>query len=64
MAITKLKTHDSHEVSALRVYDSPHYGELRCRDCNKHIQWLSKTDYQQITHTIYKPWWRQGATHD
>lgn len=53
--ITKLNKHDQCEIQTRRIYDSPHYGELRCRDCNKHIQWLSKKDYQTINRAIYSP---------
>ncbi len=53
MAITKLRKHDSHEIKTVRIYNSHHYGELRCRDCDKHIQWLTKEDYKQINRIIY-----------
>jgi hypothetical protein len=53
MAITKLTKHDCCEVKTIRIYDSPHYGELRCRDHNVHIQWLSKEEYKKINKIIY-----------
>lgn len=46
MAITKLSKHDTHQVSVhLCKSNSVHYAALRCVDCNKHIQWLSKQDF-------------------
>jgi hypothetical protein len=49
MAITKLTKHDSHRVTVrLTLPQHPHHAEIRCVDCDKHIQWLSKTDYQQL----------------
>jgi hypothetical protein len=43
--ITKLTRHDGHEVRIhLTKARGPHYAALRCVVCNKHIQWLSKTD--------------------
>ena len=44
--ITKLTHHDNHKVSI--HYCKPgkvHFAALRCVDCNKHIQWLSKEDF-------------------
>jgi hypothetical protein len=46
MSITKLTQHDSHKVSVHRCKpDAVHFAALRCVDCNKHIQWLSKEDF-------------------
>jgi len=47
MAITRLTKHDSCEVTIRRtVLSGPHYAELRCVDCDKHIQWLNQTAYE------------------
>ncbi len=46
MTITKLTTHDDCEMSIRRTINSgPHYAELRCVPCNKHIQWLNKATF-------------------
>lgn len=43
MAITRLNEHDNHQVRIhLTKPNSKHYSALRCVDCNKHIQWLSR----------------------
>ena len=43
--ITKLTRHDGHEVKIhLTRALGPHYAALRCVVCNRHIQWLSKSD--------------------
>ena len=47
--ITKLTKHDSHQVSVyLCKTNSKHYAELRCQDCNIHIQWLNKQDVEEL----------------
>ena len=47
--ITRLTRHNTHQVIArLTVTGHYHYAELRCVDCNKHIQWLSKQQYLNI----------------
>jgi L-rhamnose mutarotase len=47
--ITKLNKHDTHTVSIhLTKPGSKHYAALRCVDCNKHIQWLSQQDAEQL----------------
>jgi hypothetical protein len=47
--ITKLTKHDSHEMKIhLTRGLGPHYAALRCVECNKHIQWLSKEDAEKI----------------
>lgn len=53
MAITRLNKHDNCEVKTERVWDSPHYARLVCRDHGVHIQWLSKTEYKQINSILY-----------
>lgn len=46
MAITRLTKHDSCEVSIRRtILSGPHYAELRCSDCDVHIQWLNQNTY-------------------
>lgn len=46
MAITKLNQHDNCTVSVnLCKPNSVHYAALVCKDCKKHIQWLSKRDF-------------------
>lgn len=43
MAITRLTNHDNHQVRIhLTKPESKHYAALRCVECNKHIQWLTK----------------------
>jgi hypothetical protein len=50
--ITHLNAHDSHQVRIhLTRGLGPHYAALRCVDCNKHIQWLSRQDVEIINHS-------------
>ena len=43
--ITSLTKHNNCQVEILPTNeDSRHYASLRCVDCNKWIQWLSKED--------------------
>ena len=47
--ITKLTKHDTHEMKIHLTRNlGPHYAALRCVECNKHIQWLSKEDAEKI----------------
>ena len=47
--ITPLTKHDNCEVEIVSASkDSKHYASLRCVDCNKWIQWLSKEDTWRI----------------
>jgi len=49
MAITKLTKHNHcNTTMRLTLPQHLHHAELRCVDCNKHIQWLSKTDYKKL----------------
>lgn len=49
MAITKLKTHDNCTVEVSRTKKShEHYAELRCKTCNKHVQWIGAQQYARI----------------
>jgi len=49
MTITKLKKHDECETTIRRtLFSGPHFAELRCLDCDKHIQWLSEDDYNVL----------------
>ena len=46
MAITTLKKHNDCETTIRRtLFSGPHFAELRCLDCDKHIQWLSENVY-------------------
>lgn len=50
--ITKLRKHDNHKVTIHKCKETAvHYAALRCADCDKHIQWLSKEDYFAIMGT-------------
>jgi hypothetical protein len=47
--ITRLTNHDNHQVRIhLTKPQSKHYAALRCVNCNKHIQWLSKTETLEL----------------
>jgi hypothetical protein len=47
--ITKLTNHDNHSVRIHKTKsNSKHYAALRCVDCNKHIQWLSSIESNQL----------------
>ena len=49
MAITKLTKHDNHNVTAkLNIPTHKHYAELRCVECDKHIQWLNRQQIKQL----------------
>lgn len=49
MPITKLTKHDTHFIRIhLTKPECKHYAALRCVTCNKHIQWLSKEDADQL----------------
>ena len=52
MALTKLKTHDNCSVEARLISAGPHYARLYCKDCQKHIQWLTWWDYLNIKELI------------
>jgi hypothetical protein len=60
MAITKLTKHDNHQVRIhLTKSTSKHYAALRCVDCNKHIQWLSRhetSDLKSLGIKVVVPW--------
>jgi hypothetical protein len=38
--------HSAHVVEIWRRPDICHYAEIHCIDCDKHIQWLSQTQYE------------------
>jgi len=47
--ITRITKHNNHQVRVhLTRGLGPHYAALRCVDCNRHIQWLSQSQAQQI----------------
>ena len=48
MAITRLTKHELHPVTIRLCCTGPHYAELRCAKCNKHIQWLNQADYKRL----------------
>lgn len=51
--ITRLTKHDGHEVRVhLTRGLGPHYAALRCVNCDRHIQWLSKAEAEQINQLI------------
>jgi hypothetical protein len=55
MAITRLDQHDTHPVRIHLTREGKHYAALRCCQCDKHIQWLSREDadsLQQLGVTI------------
>jgi hypothetical protein len=60
MAITRMTTHDSHQVNIhLTKHKGPHYSALWCRSCGTHIQWLSKQQTHDLHHIgvkIITPW--------
>ena len=52
MAITKLTKHNDCEITIRKLLpDHMHFAELRCVDCNKHIQWLSERDFFLVVGT-------------
>jgi hypothetical protein len=49
MSITKLTRHDRHEIEIVYLpAEHAHWAELRCKPCNKHVQWLSKTQAETL----------------
>ena len=48
MAISKNTHHNNCPVKAIRGPFGIHYGKLICSNHNKHIQWLTKADYETI----------------
>lgn len=49
MPITVLTKHDRHQTRIhLTKGLGPHYAALRCVDCNKHIQWLSRQETEKL----------------
>jgi hypothetical protein len=55
MAITRLTNHDSHEMAIHLTRQGKHYAALRCCQCDRHVQWLSREDadtLQQLGVTI------------
>lgn len=50
MLLTRLTKHDEHEIRIhLTRGLGPHYAALRCHQCNRHIQWLSREDVERLT---------------
>lgn len=57
MPITNIATHDTHSVRVhLTRGLGPHYAALRCVDCNRHIQWLSSGETQQLANIGVEVW--------
>ncbi len=51
--LTRLTKHDNHQIQVhLTRGRGPHYAALRCVKCNKHIQWLSESQANQIRQLI------------
>jgi len=51
--LTKLNYHDNHQVRVhLTRQQGPHYAALRCVSCNRHIQWLSQKQAEQINQIL------------
>ena len=48
MAITRLTTHDSHPMTIHLTRQGKHYAALRCRQCDRHVQWLSREDADSL----------------
>ena len=44
--------HSEHEMLILPG-KGPHAGQLKCKECNSHIQWLSAKAYADLTRTFY-----------
>jgi len=40
--------HLDHQMMTKKTGRIPHAYELRCADCDKHIQWLRASDYLKI----------------
>ena len=52
--ITSNDKHNGHEIITQRMWNNgPHYAQLKCRDCNKWIQWLSRSDYKSVNQILY-----------
>jgi hypothetical protein len=54
MAITKNSKHNRCKMQTNIRTQGPHYAELRCRCHDVWIQWLSKSEYQQIRSLMSK----------
>lgn len=48
MAITRLTTHDSHPMTIHLTRQGKHHAALRCRQCDLHVQWLSREDADSL----------------
>ena len=46
--------HLDHTIMTRETGRTPHAYELRCADCDKHIQWLTVRDYLRINMYILK----------
>ena len=44
--------HTYHEMLILPG-KGPHAGQIKCKECGSHIQWLSQKDYAMLTKTFY-----------
>ena len=57
MTITVLTKHDNHKI---RIHFTkgigPHYAALRCVDCNRHIQWLSAQQTDNLIQLGVEVW--------
>ena len=52
MAHIPLKKHSNHQIE-IRQGQGPHQAQYWCKKCNKHIAWISKTDYQLLKDRNY-----------
>lgn len=49
MSLTRVTRHDRHEVTVqINVDSGEHYAALYCKKCNELVQWLSKSDADQL----------------
>lgn len=63
MAITVNRKHNAHPVRIHLTREGKHHAALRCIKCDKHIQWLSRQDANELRE-IGVETWRPLTTHD
>lgn len=55
MNITSNRHHDKHKiVIVINNITHAHWAQLRCADCDKHIQWLNKKGVEELYDILYQ----------
>ena len=47
--LTPYEIHRNHDVEVIITQNGPHRVQIWCKPCNCHVQWLSWSDYCQLS---------------